>query len=83
MNKEEIKEFRIKNAKWRTGEIVPPLKLKYNTLVIARMPDGTTKEGWIVGASIDDGPEPVYTIESKDRSPDFECPESLLAYVKK
>ena len=77
MTPDERKQFARLNAAWRAGGRIDALRFQYNTLVSVTMPDGKTRDGWIVGASVD-GPEPVYTVEAKDGSRDIECPESAI-----
>jgi hypothetical protein len=82
MNPEVRKRFAQLNAAWRSGEKVDGLQFLYNSIGEVTLPDGTTKTGWIVAATVD-GPEPVYTVESQDGSGDIECVESALKIVEK
>ena len=77
MTQEEKKQWSRINAAWLAGEKIDGLAFRYNILVSVTLPDGSSKDGWIVGA-VDDGPEPIYTVEAKDRSGDIECPESAI-----
>ena len=80
MNPEDRKRFAKLNRAWLAGEKISSLQFQYNSIVQVTLPDGTTKTGWIVGASVD-GPEPVYTVEARDGSGDIECQESAVKKV--
>lgn len=80
MNPEDRKRFAKLNRAWLAGEKMEGLRFQYNSIVEVTLADGTTKAGWIVGAS-SDGPEPVYTVEARDGSGDIQCPESAVKEV--
>jgi len=82
MNPEARKRFAKLNAAWLSGEKVDGLQFLHNSIAEVTLPDGTTKTGWIVAATVD-GPEPVYTVEAQDGSGDIECAESALKSVEK
>lgn len=73
-------EYREQNSWWGCGELTEELVFAHNSVVEIALPDGTKKEGWIVGATID-SPEVIYTVEACDGSGDFKCPGSSLREV--
>ncbi len=77
MKLKDKKRFARLNAAWRAGEKVDGLAFPYNSLVTVSLPDGSAKDGWIVGVTLE-GPEPIYIVETKDGSGDLECPESTI-----
>jgi len=80
MDPETRKRFAQLNAAWLAGAKVDGLQFLHNSIAEVTLPDGTTKTGWIVAATVN-GPEPVYTLEARDGSGDVECPESVLRRV--
>jgi len=81
MNPEDTKRFAQLNAAWLAGQKIDGLQFRHNSIVVATLPDGTTKTGWIVAASVD-RLEPIYTVETQDGSGDIECPESTIKSVQ-
>ena len=74
-------EYREQNSWWVHGELIEELEFDHNSLVEALLPEGSKKEGWIVGASIQ-VPEVIYTVEACDGSGDYKCPASTLQKVE-
>ena len=81
MNPEDKKRCAQLNAAWLAGQKIDGLKFRYNSIVVATLPDGTTKTGWIVAVSVD-GSEPIYTVEAQDGSGDIECLESAMKSIQ-
>ena len=81
MNQEDRKIFAQLNAAWLAGKKLDDLKYLHNSIAEATLPDGTTKIGYIVAATVK-GTEPIYTVEAQDGSGDIQCPESSLRIVE-
>jgi hypothetical protein len=58
MNPEARKRFAQLNAAWLASERVEGLKYLHNSNAEVTLPDGSTKTGWIVAATLE-GSEPV------------------------
>ena len=69
-NPEAGERFAQRKVAWLSGEKVDGLSFLHNSIAEVTLPDGTTKIGWIVAATVD-GPEPVYTVEAQDGSDDI------------
>jgi hypothetical protein len=80
MTPEELKELRQINGDWVGGKKVKGLRFRYNTIVKATMPDGSTEIGCIVGAEKGET-EPVYTLETENDNAGIECPESKIEAI--
>ncbi len=62
---------------WIRGDKTANVAFPHNALVEMTLPTGSKKDGWIVGASVQNR-EVVYTVEACDGSGDFTCPQASL-----
>ena len=74
------KEDKKLAATWLSGEAVPGIRFKYNSLVKVRLDDGEKAQGWIVGVDPSRS-EPIYTVEIQNGHPCAEIPESAIENV--
>jgi hypothetical protein len=81
MDADERTRFREDYTEWMGGQKIRQLKFLHNATVDAKLPDETTKKGWIVAAWIPDL-EPFYIVECEDGSDDIQCAESSLQLAK-
>ena len=73
----EIQEHKRQKDAFLAGEKIFGIKFRHNSLVAFVDADNVRSEGWIVAVGPIE-PEPVYTIERRDRGPDEEVLESKL-----
>lgn len=74
-------DFTEKNRLWLSGESIPELGFRFNSVVEAMDSDGEKIVGWIVSADIVDG-HATYTVEARDGSGDYVCPEAVMRYYE-
>jgi len=77
--KERKKQQDLSKA-YLAGEKIFDVKYRHNSRVSYLDANGDTIEGWIVGVGPIE-PEPIYTIERKDRQSDDEIAESRLTLL--
>jgi hypothetical protein len=63
-----------------SGERIPGIRFRHNSLVTFVGTDGVAHEGWIVRVEAIE-PEPVYTVERRDGNEDAQLRESNLELI--